>query len=271
MPNFLNNHYDIYANRPSITKLSDELESLAQQIYDAGMLRISTASEYNFYLFPMQNGEKYISFSAREVNDEKLIKKSKKILKKNLLPNEKKDAVKNVNFKLKLIQQEIAKYLPIKKVHEMAICRIIVQSAEPVIIQNLINENVYFFISFRNSISDLLSVKIWETARFSQGLQTNSRQDAAIFVSCGGNPFFNPKESNNEYDGTRAIDKLSVILAQEIGHYADIIKDEKGRNIDRLSSELDLSKPKADIEKSKTKRFKKHSEYKRNIYKMWSN
>lgn len=268
MPHFLNNHYDIYAKRPKLGKLKPKLEKLAKQVISKGLLRISTTAEYNFVLFPVRNGEKYLSFSKREVYDKELLKQTKAIIKKNLLPSEKKDAASEVRYKIQLIREEVDKYLPISEEHELQIARIVVQSAEPVIIQNLINDNIYFFISFKHTISDLLSVKNWESARFSQGLQSNSVQEAAIFASCGGNPFFDPKDSNNEYDGIKAADRLSVILAQEIGHYADIIKDAKQRNVDRFSSTIDMTKPKKVVENAIKKDLNRTKKIHKNLLKL---
>lgn len=255
MSTYLTNHYNIYTKKPLIEdgELPVGLENLAKEIFDKGLLRISTSSEYNFTLFPVRNGESFLSFSRREVSDAKLSKRTRGIIKQNLLPSERSNETKSINQKLSLIRKDIDKYLPIPEEHELKIARIVVQSAEPVIIANLIKENIYFFISFTGNISDLLSVSNWEGARFSQGLQTNSITEASIFASCGGHPFFDADESNNPVDGQNAIDRLSVILAQEIGHYADIIKDKQGRNVDRFSCDLGVSRPKDRVEKARQK------------------
>ena len=106
MFNFLTNHYDIFAEKPDIHQLPSPLENLAKQLYDKGLLRISTVAEYNFCLFPFLNGEKYISFSKREVEDKNLIKRTKKIIANNLSNKEKEDKKNSVNFKLALIKDK---------------------------------------------------------------------------------------------------------------------------------------------------------------------
>jgi len=59
----------------------------------------------------------------------------------------------------------------------------------------------------------------------------------SIFVSCGGNPFGETSKEHPTYgDGFPALARMQAILGQEIGHYSDILRDSRGRQIGRHSA-----------------------------------
>jgi Protein of unknown function (DUF2748) len=70
-------------------------------------------------------------------------------------------------------------------------------------------------------------------------MQSSDGEKAAVYVSCGGNPFGETSLEYPQYgDGWPAIARLQIIAAQELGHYADMIRDQYFRHIDRHSADI---------------------------------
>lgn len=253
------NTYEKSYKKPSIKANGKGkiIEKLAKKIVNKGILRIAADDSYNFVKFPFANGKNFVAFSKRQLYKENLLPQTKERIFQNLSFSEKRNATASINYKLSLMREEVNKYMEIPLEHELSLARLIAQSAHPVIIDNLIEEQAEIFISYRNSISDLLDVKSWQDSHSNQGMQsTDMSHEVAIFVSAGGNPFFDPKESNNDYDGEKALIRLSIIAAQEIAHYADLIKDADGRNIGRFSTDLGMRRPNHVCENARQKDIK---------------
>lgn len=259
MPNYFTNIYDKLYIQPQVDKkkLFVEEENLAQLIIYSGLLRLSADERCNFVIYPVNGGKKHLTFSYRELFDKNLLLSTKEILAENLSYEEKKNVNENIEAKLELLRNKLQKYLEIDPEYEIKIARLLVQAAHPAVIANLIHDNVKIFVSVSQNISDLLDVKMWQDSRNSQGLQSTSYKDFGIFVSMNGNPFFNPKESENKNDGFAAISRLIVVAAQEIAHYSDVIKDENGNIYGRFSSRIDLTKPNPECQKYRLEAIEK--------------
>ncbi|MDX1948944.1 MAG: DUF2748 family protein [Rickettsiales bacterium] len=255
MPIPINNHYDRLAIMPMLEKdeLYIELENLAQKIVKKGLLRISADNKCNFIILPLAGGEEFLSFSKRELSDEKLLQKTYKTLKEKQIFYELDDELESPENKVQILKRKLSKYEDVLEDEEIKIARLLVQAAHPAIIENMIYEEVKFFVSYSHSVSELLNVQLWQSARYSSGLQANDFRDSSVFVSCGGNPFFDAKESDNENDGKNAIAKLLIIAAQELAHNADLIKNEYGQNIGRASTNPYMNAPNARCEEARQK------------------
>jgi hypothetical protein len=233
------NIYDRLYKKPLLEKkqMPKQLEYYAQKMVEYSLLRINADDRSNFVTFPVHGGTKFLTFTKRELFDKKFLPKSIKLLKDNLSAEEKKNEEENINIKLFALQAKVKKYIDVPDDWEIKIARLLAQSCHPAIFKNLVENKTQVFVSFSHTISDLLSVKLWKSARHSQGLQNNGYSETGIFVSTGGHPFFDPEESKNEYDGFKALARLMVIAAQEIGHYSEIRYDDSGRAIGRFSAD----------------------------------
>lgn len=245
MSNFLTNHYDILYKEPKTEKedLFVELEELAQKLVKSGLLRISDDEKCNFVIYPVQGGKIHLNFSKRELFEKNLLEKTRKILAENLSYDERKNTEESVERKIDILRNKLKKYIEVDGEFEVKIARLLVQSAHFAVISNLIDDGVKIFVSVHHNISDLLDVQTWKTSRSSQGLQSTDYKNTGVFVSMGGNPFYDPKESNNESDGFKAQARLQIVAAQEIAHYADLRKDNYGNVKGRFSSKIDMSAP----------------------------
>jgi hypothetical protein len=233
------NIYDRLYKKPALEKkqMPKQLEFYAQKMVEYSLLRINADDRSNFVTFPVQGGTKFLTFTKRELFDEKFLPNTIKLLKNNLTVEEKKNEDENINLKIFALKAKVKKYIDVPDEWEIKIARLLAQSCHPAIFKNLVESKTQVFVSFAHTISDLLSVKLWKSARHSQGLQNNGYSESGIFVSTGGHPFFNPEESKNEYDGFKALARLMVIAAQEIGHYAEIRYDNSGKIIGRFSAD----------------------------------
>jgi len=261
MTNFFTNHYDILFKNPETEKekLYAEEEELAKKLVYSGNLRISNDDRCNFIIYPVQNGKRHLSFSKRELFDDYLLLQIKEILAESLNYNEFVNVEEEVKTIINILQQRINKYTDIQEDFEIKIARLLVQSAHLAVISNLIDDNVKIFVSVQHNISDLLDIRMWQTSRYSQGMQSIDYKGAGIFISMGGNPFYDPKESNNEYDGFVARARLMIVAAQEIAHYADIIKDRNSNPLGRFSSRIDMVYPDRECNEYRVKALEKIS------------
>jgi hypothetical protein len=90
----------------------------------------------------------------------------------------------------------------------------------------------------------MMDVENWQKHGANSGMQSTDGKHAAIFVSCGGNPFAeNQPEHRTIGNGWPAVARLQIIAAQELGHFADIKRDSKGRQITRHSANFSTTKP----------------------------
>lgn len=269
MQNFFTNNYDFLYQIPKFEKKlsSNSEELLAQKIYNSGLLRVSADERCNFVIYPVLGGKNHFSFSYKELFGEKLVHKTKSIIRDYLKRDEKNDPEFHVNNKLEILRTQIKKYLEVTKTDQIRLCRLLVQAAHPVILENMLHDDIKIFISFGQNISDLLDVSKWQNARYSNGLQATESETTAIFISCGGNPFFDPEASQNENDGYRAICKLMIVAAQEIAHYADIKKNERGEFLGRFSCSLDLTRPNIKCDKYRMQGLKKLKKLEKSLYK----
>jgi hypothetical protein len=118
---------------------------------------------------------------------------------------------------------------------EHRIARLIVQSAHPAIIKLAILEEVEIFASFEYNVSDLMAMHEYENFYGTGGLQAYDRTRTRIYISAAGNPFSNLAEQSSA--AYSAMARFMIIGAQEIAHYSDLARDDRGRVIGRFSAQ----------------------------------
>lgn len=253
MPIIATNRYDKLFKKPALEarNMPKILEAYVQRIVKSGILRISAGERCNFVILPVKNGSKFLTFTKKQLSSNKLLTKVRTEIRESLSYDERRNEDAAVDRKIAILQAQLAKYIEIPDEWEIKIARALSQCVPPVVFANMVLEEINLFVSFSHTVSDLLNVQLWKTSKSSQGLQSTSYEESSIFISTGGNPFFDPEESKNEYDGENALARLMIIGAQEIGHWSEVIKNSAGNNIGRFSCSYD--KPNPECEEARQK------------------
>ncbi len=231
-------------------------EHLASQLVTSGRLRIDADySKINFARFYVPSLGLSMMFSARELYDQRLLPKTRKIIGKQLLGQYRGEILrKKVDEHIRILRLELDKYQKIELEEEMKLARLVVQTAHPVVIMLILQENTEVFVSHSYNIGDLLDITSWRTSGENSGMQSTDGVATAVFISCGGNPLAQNPEKNAKYgDGWPAIARLIIIGGQETGHYSDIMRDEYGRQYSRYSADLGGTRAKENVRQSRIK------------------
>lgn len=198
------------------------LEAMAQTIVASGRLRVLADDRKNFVAYRHLTRNIHHNFSAHELHDPALKARTLAALRSyNLTQAE-------ANAALSALQQEMAKHptTPQWKLEKLA--RLFVQAAEPVVIALVIEEQAEIYISYAHNVQDFMDMASAQKMGQTGGLQSTSGQQAAIYTSCGGDPFLPKGFETFKNDGKPAMSRMLVIAAQELAHYADIMRDAKG-------------------------------------------
>lgn len=242
----MTNVYHVLYEEPKIEPwgLTKTQEELARQLVKSGQMRIDTGDACNFVRFSYPHDNIYTTFTVRELNEKHLVKETEKLLRNYFAAHFSGEALnKRVTKEFERLHKQMGQNVAISEEKELVLARALVQATEPVVIGLILAEYVDVFISFSHSIGDLMDIKGWQTSGKNSGMQSNWGEVCSIYVSCGGDPFKSPEISRYTWDGYRAMARLMVIAGQEIGHYADILRDSKGKNVSRHSSDAWISKP----------------------------
>jgi hypothetical protein len=253
--------YHILNKVPAIDKDNTQLEyeHLAQELVSSGRIRIDTDYHCNFVRFTDNNSSSVnviLSYeeltpeliSNTRINIRNLYKSSNKPINDTKIT----EIINNLNkkaSKLLLVSDEL----------KMQLARILVQSAHPIVIKWLLLDKVEVFITYSHNIGDLMDIVSWQRSGSNSGMQSTDGKNVCVYVSCGGDPFAENNESSPTYgDGWAALARLQIIAAQELAHFADIKRDDRGRQITRFSCNFACTKAtphvsvarKKDIERS---------------------
>lgn len=232
-----------------------EINQLAKALVESGLFRIDAYDKCNFARFkePAQGINKMLS--KRQLFDPVLLEKTKNILTPILA---RKYGRANIEAKvaetIKYLQGEVNRHVPITLELEMKLARLVVQATHPAVMLLIIQEGVELFISYSFNIGDMLDIVTWQQAGTNGGMQSTDGVNAAVFISCGGDPtnLNHPdklsEDQQNRYDkneiddlygdGKPAMARATIIGGQEMGHFSDIIRDKYGRYIARHSADL---------------------------------
>jgi hypothetical protein len=250
----MSNLYHILFKSPATlkTELDVERENLAQALVVSGKLRIDARDKINFVRFARPYNNINLMFSLRELTDDKLLPDTKKILAWALQRDHRRPNLQTaIEQEIKRLINEISKNQPVSEDLELKLARVIVQAAHPIVIKLLLLEQVQIFISYSYNIGDLMDIQSWQHSGKNSGMQSTDGRECAIFVSAGGDPFASTEKDAIYGDGFPALARMTVIAAQEIGHYSDIMRDIKGRQISRHSANFGGRRAKENVRQAR--------------------
>ena len=232
-----------------------EINQLAKLLVQSGLLRIDAYDKCNFARFkePAQGINKMIS--KHQLFNPELLEQTKAMLAPII---SRKYGKANLEMKLadtiKYLQDEVSRHVPVTPDLEMKLARLVVQATHPAVMLLMILEGVELFISYSYNIGDMLDIVTWQQAGTNGGMQSTDGVNAAVFISCGGDPTnlnhaekldddqknrFDKNEIDDLYgDGKPAMARATIIGGQEMGHFSDIVRDKYGRYITRHSADL---------------------------------
>lgn len=232
--------YHIIYKQPKLYKheMPIDLEYLANKLVQSGQLRIDAIDKINFAKFSIPNFDINYTFSYRQLYDPNLIGNTKSLIRKLYQYIYKTKNIENkVKESIANLKNELIKYQQVHLDLEMKLARILVQSTHPSVILLLLLERIIIYISYSYTIGDVMDIANWQKNGQNSGMQsTGNLLDNAIYVSCGGDPFGETNPEFNFGDGRPALARMMIISAQELGHYADIIRNSAGNYIGRYSS-----------------------------------
>lgn len=210
------------------------MEGLAQELAASGLLRIDADTKSNFGKMLDPDIQENIVISKEELGPD-LIEKTKARLNDLYASRFSGKLLEHkINNVISIIKNSISKSLNVEHSLIVQIARLLVQSTHPVILRYALLDNVEIFVSYGNSIGDVMDVVTWKAAGQNSGMQSTNEKKVIVYVSCGGNPF--AETQNFLYgDGWPAIARLQIVAAQELGHYSDIKRDNLGRHMGRHS------------------------------------
>lgn len=261
----MTNLYHVFHKMPVLRKedMYIELEEIAEKFVKSGLLRIEAEPKQNFVRFSIPTRNVHINFSKREIYEESLRPRISKAIKKALKESGKSTDLDNkVLREIDKLKDQLKRFVDIEPELEMKIARILIQSAHPVVPLMIMLEEVEVFVSYGHSIGEVMDVASWRQAGSNSGMQSTDGKNVAIFVSCGGDPLFKEpvltkeelkekkekeanegeKEEKTHGDGKPALARLMGIAGQEIGHYSDIVRNERGQQITRISANFSGTK-----------------------------
>ncbi|MBP7190628.1 MAG: DUF2748 family protein [Rickettsiaceae bacterium] len=224
-----------------------EYEEIATELYKSGRVRIDTDDKCNFARLVDPSKNISLMFSYQEIYDDALITKTKNRLAKIYGKESNK-----ISASIKNLKDQLKRLIPVDEELAMNLIRIIVQSAQPIVMKWFILEEVELFISYSHNIGDMMDISGWRVSGSNSGMQSTDGKNVAVFVSAGGNPFLKNEDENAIYgDGKPAIARMQIIAGQELGHYSDIKRDHKGQQIGRHSANFSCTKATPHIKKAR--------------------
>jgi hypothetical protein len=250
----MTNLYHILDKFPAMEKeeMFIEHEYLAQSLVKSGRLRIDAHDKINFARLSIPYQNLNLMISLRQLTDENLLPYTANIIEKIYSKQFHGQMLKQkIKQEIARLINQIKKYQPISKEMEIKLARIIVQAAHPVVIRLMLIEQVEVFVSYSYNIGDMLDIVSWQESGSNSGMQSTDGKKAAIFVSCGGNPLADTEKDAIFGDGLPAIARMVIIAAQEIGHYSDILRDPRGRQISRHSADFGGNKAKENVRQAR--------------------
>ena len=231
-----------------------EYEELAQALVKSGKFRIDTDYYCNFVRFSDPSLGVNIFLSQEELTNPALLKDSKEHIKKIYKARGRTVSAEKLSSTITDLKRKIGKLLIPNDELKIQLARIFVQSAHPIVIRWLLIDKVEVFITYSNSIGDVMDISNWKKAGSNSGMQSTDGTNVCIYVSCGGDPFAKNNDANPTYgDGWAALARLQIIAGQEIGHFADIKRDPLGRQISRHSANFSCTQATPHVKKARRK------------------
>ncbi len=232
--------YHILYKIPEIDEyyITVEQQELATSIIKEGLLRIDTEYYCNFVHYSDSKDAVNTTFSKTELEEKSLSSYSRTKIKniyklKNIAIQESRIDTIITSLKKKLFKLNVP---PDDLTHKLAL--ILIQSAHPIIFKWIILDRVDVFITYSSSIGEVMDIQSWKYSGSNSGMQSIHSNFIKIYISCGGDPFKENNKNTPVYgDGWAALARLQIISAQEIGHFADIMREKAtGKKISRYST-----------------------------------
>lgn len=235
----MKNLYHILHKAPAFLpeEMEIEYEELAKRLLKSGLIRIDTGSCCNFINFLDPEIGSNITIS-REQLSQTLIKKTRerlmKIYSRRFQGNNLEQKVSKVMTYLKA---QMSKNVALDTQLMLKLIRVLAGATHPIVLRWILMEEVEIFISYAYNIGDVMDVVTWRQAGQNSGMQSTDGKNAAVFVSCGGDPFAATDKNHPTYgDGWPALARIQIIAGQELGHYSDIKRNDYGQQITRHSA-----------------------------------
>jgi hypothetical protein len=237
----MENVYHILYKKPALERwqMPYELEDLACQLVNSGRFRIDADEKVNFVRY--SNPAEYINmvFSYRELCDEHFVGRTMVIIQSSLAHKYKgAKLIEKAQKEFERLRHDVTKIVGVDAKTEMKLARAIVHATDPCVMRLLLLEGAELFISYGQTVGDMLDIQSWQTVGSSSGLQSTGYRESSVFVSCGGSPFLAEDKKQFSGDGFNALARMIVIGGQELGHFSDIIRDNRGRKVSRHSADL---------------------------------
>jgi hypothetical protein len=192
-------------------------------IVKSGKLRINAEHARNFVHYGSTNRD--LTFSMRELTDPALGSATRARVARLVAPAMGEQGIADVWNHLK---NELKKARGVSTEKEMKVARVLVQAAHPSVIQLLITSGTEIYISYHHNVADLMAVHAWQTHGSNSGMQATEADGTAVYVSAGGDPFFEGEQKTYTTDGFPALARMLVIAGQELGHFADLRRSPHG-------------------------------------------
>lgn len=193
------------------------LEAAARQLVRSGRLRINADAYRNF----VRHGtvDSNITFTQRELSDPALLPRVRATITK-VLPLS--SGTEGIDALIDRLRADLKKARGVDEEKELKVARVIAQSCHPVVMQLLLESGAEVFVSYSHNVGDLLAVHEWHGHGLASGLQATDDRALQVYISCGGDPFFEGDSKTYVTDGFPSLARMVVIGAQEIGHFADL-------------------------------------------------
>jgi hypothetical protein len=253
------NRYDVLAKPPELElkKLPKKLQSLAKELMASGRLRIDVGDARNFIRWRITDSEPEIVLSVRELTDKQLQKTTQNMLLATLSRYDKATAESLVKNAWAVMQRDAGR-LGVPEHAETAIACALVQAAEPDLIKLALLQRVEIFVSFGFQVGDVMNVWDWQQHGKNSGMQNTGKNVFGVYVSCGGNPLAEEDEKTYKSDGFPALARLMIVAAQELGHFADLKRNDAGRPVGRFSAQHSPLRPSAACKKARDTDIARH-------------
>ena len=246
--------YHILDKTPSIYEedMQIEYENLAKKLVNSGRMRIDTDYYCNFSRFYDPSSGINIMMTKEELTDPNLLILTKQTIKNLYLQKNKNITNEQITKIITELLNQTKKLLAVNAETQIQLARIFVQSAHPIVIKWLLLDRTQVFLTYSHNIGDVMDISSWKTSGTNSGMQSTDGNNVCIYVSCGGDPFAPNNTTNPFYgDGFAAAARLQIIAGQEIGHYADIMRDAQGRQIGRHSANFACTRAKPHVKQGR--------------------
>jgi len=231
-----------------------EYENLAQTLAASGLIRIDTGNKCNFARLVDAPKNVSLMISKQQLEGELLEQTKARLMKVYNDSAKVSSLIANCNA-------QIAKHIEVSPELILKLARLLVQSTHSIVMHWLLMEKVEVFVSYSHNIGDMMDVMTWQQAGTNSGMQSTDGKSVAVYTSSDGNPFAETDPKIRIYgDGWPAVARMQIVVAQELGHYSDIKRDDHGRQIGRHSANFACTKATPHVKAGRVDDIKKCDE-----------